>query len=277
MCWPFMKSDVARTPGSAVAFTDADNTLWDTNAVFATAQLRLLDRVESATGIICPSSDRLKFVRHLDQLVAASHHANLKYPPRILAAALALTLLGQRPDRAARQALLSAASSIQTALDVESAEVAFLADLQEAPKLRPGVSEGLKSLGRANIEVIVITEGNKAKCEKLIAHHAIAPFVSRVLEGTKRPELYKRAMAWAGERQLSFMVGDQLDRDIVPAKQAGVATVYFPSDFRPHWAPAEAEVRPDLTVASFLDAAEWIISEAVRHTHMAGPGRSIVG
>ena len=32
-----------------------------------------------------------------------------------------------------------------------------------------------------------------------------------------------------------FMIGDQLDRDIVPAARAGYVTIYFPGRFMPFW------------------------------------------
>jgi putative hydrolase of the HAD superfamily len=49
------------------------------------------------------------------------------------------------------------------------------------------------------------------------------------------------------------MVGDQLDRDIAPAKEAGLTTIYFPSGFKPKWMPLEAEVRPDFKIESFAE------------------------
>jgi ribonucleotide monophosphatase NagD (HAD superfamily) len=33
----------------------------------------------------------------------------------------------------------------------------------------------------------------------------------------------------------AIVIGDQLDRDIAPAKQAGLITVFFPGGFRPKW------------------------------------------
>ena len=50
----------------ATVFVDADNTLWDTDQVFADAQLGLLSAVETATGVACQVSDRLGYVRAID-------------------------------------------------------------------------------------------------------------------------------------------------------------------------------------------------------------------
>ena len=57
----------------------------------------------------------------------------------------------------------------------------------------------------------------------------LGPSITFHLEGTKRPELLSACPATIslGSPGRSFMVGDQLDRDIDPAKAAGLETVYF--------------------------------------------------
>jgi putative hydrolase of the HAD superfamily len=252
---------------SIVVFTDADNTLWDTNAVFAAAQLSLLARIESAIDAKTPAADRLGFVREVDQFLAEGHYANLKYPPRLLAASISLVLLGKRPSLAVREVLSGVASSVPKTVDIGAVEEAFVADLQKIPELRPGVREGLAILCNTNINVIVITEGKKARCEKLMAHYAIADYVSHLLEGRKRPALYRRALAWAGDQRSSFMIGDQLDRDIGAASETGVTTVYFPGDFRPRWMPAEGEMHGSLP--------KWI-GEAGQLSRKAGRARTTI-
>lgn len=49
----------ARSVVSCVVFIDADNTLWDTNGVYAEAQLALLAAVESTVGQRVLARDRL--------------------------------------------------------------------------------------------------------------------------------------------------------------------------------------------------------------------------
>src|SRR5262245_46559998 len=68
-------------------FTDADNTLWDTNAVYARAQLLLL---HSLAGEHMFESDveALDFVRRIDQRIARLHPKGLRFPPMLLASAL---------------------------------------------------------------------------------------------------------------------------------------------------------------------------------------------
>jgi putative hydrolase of the HAD superfamily len=54
------------------------------------------------------------------------------------------------------------------------------------------------------------------------------------------------------------MIGDQLDRDIRPAKEAGLRTIYFPGGFRPGWEVDEQSVRPDFRIDRF-DAVPTIV------------------
>jgi hypothetical protein len=58
----------------ATVFVDADNTLWDTDAVFASAQLELLAGVEELVGIGSVATDPLAFIREIDQQLAERHH-----------------------------------------------------------------------------------------------------------------------------------------------------------------------------------------------------------
>ena len=49
-----------------VVLVDADNTLWDTDAVFREAQLLVLSLVEAQTQSTCKAPDRLAFIRAYD-------------------------------------------------------------------------------------------------------------------------------------------------------------------------------------------------------------------
>ena len=92
--------------------TDADNTLWDTNAVYAEGQLILLERTEEAlqqtTGIV----DRLGFVRAIDQQLAVLHGHDLRYPSELLALGIANAIAGATPEEAARRAFEGSSSLV---------------------------------------------------------------------------------------------------------------------------------------------------------------------
>lgn len=245
----------------ATVFVDADNTLWDTDSVFAHAQRNLLERVETATGIATTANDRLAYVRSLDQAIAERHHARLRYPPRILVRGLEAALGGVPAERAARAACRNSTLTRLPDCLVDEIEEAFFADLKCAPELRPGVYEGLDVLHAANCLVLVLTEGSRANVGKIAKRLTLDGFMSRIIEGPKRPELYRRVLRLAGTPKRAFMVGDQLESDIRPAKEAGLRTIYFPGGFRPRWEPVEAAVQPDYRVERFDEVPDIVLAE----------------
>jgi putative hydrolase of the HAD superfamily len=122
-------------------YTDADNTLWDTDAVFAQAQLALLDAAEQVTGRQARAAERLAFVRQFDQAIAARHHQRLRYPPALLVRALSDGIKGSAPDDAAQRTL--AKGAIATEVEAEGLRV-YAETLSSVPPLLAGVQSGLK-------------------------------------------------------------------------------------------------------------------------------------
>jgi putative hydrolase of the HAD superfamily len=252
---------VSKSAVKTVVFIDADNTLWDTNRVYADAQLALLADVEIATGFRAPEIDKLDWLRAIDQFLAEKHHAGLRYPPRLLAKAVALALKGQDPATAARFAWSGGQSEVQ--LDEDSArkiEEEFLKLLKALPPLREGVAEGLRLLHTYGFHILVLTEGNRERVVSLLEHFHLGKLVARVMEVKKERQLFDRVLALAHHPSAAFMVGDQLDRDIAPAKAAGLKTIYFPGQFRPKWQPLEDDIQPDYRVENFNKAAQLIIN-----------------
>lgn len=90
---------------SAWIYTDADNTLWDTNALFMQAQLALLNAAEQFSGARAPHDNGLEYVRQFDQAIASFHHSRLRYPPALLLRALQEGLKGSSAKDAAQSAL----------------------------------------------------------------------------------------------------------------------------------------------------------------------------
>jgi putative hydrolase of the HAD superfamily len=245
---------------SATVFIDADNTLWDTDAVFAKAQLALLRFVEEEIGIFYPGADRLAFLRRIDQTLAKNHHAGLRYPPRLLAQGIARALRGLPPDRAARLAL----KAMRARLDIPGmaaavAEEGFFAAIRDLPDLRPGVREGLAAIHAKGCPVLVISEGVRARVSLTAEAHELDRFIDRIIVAPKLPDLYRRVLRLTGMPSRAFMIGDQLDRDIVPAKAAGLQTIYFPGNFNPSWQLDEGQARPDHKVSAFDEAARIVL------------------
>lgn len=243
----------------ATVFVDADNTLWDTDAVFAEAQLALLDDVVAALGTSVPPGDALAFIRAIDQALAERHHAGLRYPPRLLIRAGELALNGTPPDAAARRAWKGRSSYKISDEAADAIEQHFFAGLAAPPALRPGVMDGLERLHADGCLLLIISEGAKAKVDRNAERLGVASFFDRVLEAPKSPEIYHRVLRLTGTPHRAFMVGDQLDRDIVPAKAAGIGTIYFPGGFQPRWSRAVEEVKPDHIIQSFTEVPDIVL------------------
>lgn len=247
-----------------IVLTDADNTLWDTDTVFANAQAGLLEVVETATNKKCMERDRLAFVRRYDQALAAIHHAHLKYPPMLLVRALALGLDGTEANTTAG-AVLKGRGPVSN-LDQAAVDVAvekYLTLLREIPPLLPTVIDGLKSLNAAGIPVYILTEGRVEKQKQILIHHSLRTFVTDVFEVVKNQAQFQRLLQRFRLGEV-VVIGDQPDRDIGPAKSAGCTAVLVPSRFRPSWHNSEQWNHADFIAITFKDAAQWVLQ---RKTH----------
>jgi putative hydrolase of the HAD superfamily len=215
-------------------FTDADNTLWNTDAVFAAAQLDMLHEIERITGRNAPADeDRgLAFLRNLDQRIAAAHPDYLRYPPGLLAYGLALVLEGKEVEEAVARVT---DPGIGLESGFEAAQARFLDSIRRLPPLREGVREGLIAISKADISITVVTEERVERCRQFLAGHRLESMITDVVSVRKTTEAYfdLRRNAATGRY---FMVGDQMDRDILTASAAGYSTFYFPGGFAPYWA-----------------------------------------
>lgn len=253
----FMSTGTDHPP---VVFTDADNTLWDTDGLFAAAQLDLLNTVERTIGLSV-DSDRLTFVRQLDQMLAAEHHQGLRYPVRLLAIAVTYALQGETPTKAAQRAWREVTlPSVLGGDFLSKVEAKFIADVRALPAALPGVVDGLKLLERASAHIYVLSEGDRTKVALRLAHIGSPDLVQSVIEAPKSADLFRRVGKLAGgATSHSWMIGDQLTRDIQPARAAGLRTIYIPSRFRPIWELASEDIKPDYTAATFAEAVTIIL------------------
>lgn len=223
---------------NAALITDADNTLWDTNRVFADAQLMLLESVERHLGLRSHDSDRLAFVRRHDQRLAAKDHRGLKYPPAFLVQSLWTELGGGTgaPD------------------DVLATIVAdYFSNLSKHAELRPGVKATLATLHKRGVEIIVVSEGNRDRVVGTLGAHGLDVYIARTITGEKSVDMYRRLLKLAGDPGKAICVGDQLDRDIAFAKAAGFKAVYFPGGFTPEWTDQRLLIHADAVITDFSE------------------------
>lgn len=240
-----------------LVFIDADNTLWDTDGVFAEAQLSLLAAVEKTTGLAGPVEDRLEFVRTFDQQLAQQHHLGLRYPPRLLVDALALGLQGMPYGEAVRQAWTRGDASGVDRSVVAQIESDFIRDVSKQPALLAGVAEGLRELTSIGAVSVVFTEGSRKRILRSVESHKLNDFIDRIFEAPKTARMFERVRNLAREGQPIYVIGDQLSRDIQPAKDAGIPTIFIPGRFQPRW-EALSKTTADYNVSTFDRAASLI-------------------
>lgn len=219
---------------SNVVFVDADNTMWDTNRIFADAQLYILNAVEVDLGVRASAVDRLSMIREIDQDLASQHHEAFRYPPALLIAGLALRLKGADRRSAVRQALMGSIEPI-SAKKSESIVEIYSYMLQKTPPLLPGVLNGLKELKSLKANLVIVTEGSKQRVQDSVIRHDLTSFFDRIIEGKKDRRLYMRVLRLLKNPNIRIMVGDQYTRDILPAHEAGLTTVHIPGSFVPEW------------------------------------------
>jgi putative hydrolase of the HAD superfamily len=243
-----------------VVLVDADNTLWDTDAVFRDAQLLLLARTENECGKACTTSDRLAFVRSYDQALAQKHHLHLRYPPQLLVRCIEAGLAGLHPEHAARDAVAGRLGEgrLLAPTTLEAIVSDYTSALSRAPQLLPGVLEGVRVAKDAALRLYVMTEGRVEKQKQLLELHGLHASFEGVWELTKERAQFDRVVArFAGRRVV--VIGDQPDRDILPAKAAGCTTILIPSRFKPSWHTADEYEAADHVAKEFLEAVRWCI------------------
>lgn len=243
---------------NSVILTDADNTLWDTDSVFAGAQIGLLSIVEELTAKQCLEEDRLGFVRRYDQAIAAVHHAHLKYPPSLLVRALEMALAGSDAMKTADVVCRGKNVSKLEQATIDHAVGEYLALLGRVPELLPTVREGLELLRDAGMRLYVLTEGKMEKQKNVLLHHSLSELVSGMFELTKDTAQFRRLRLRFTPAEV-VIIGDQLDRDIIPAKAAGCSTVLVPGRFRPYWHNDDHAVEASFVASTFVDGARWIL------------------
>lgn len=256
---------VDRSIMSAFVLVDADNTLWDTDKVFQQAQLNLLAAVEEECKVKVDTPNRLEFVRSIDQEIAGQHHLGLRYPPRFLIAATAMTLNGVGIMKAATTSWKSLTRN--RAIGEEQAlriERGYYSDLEKIPALRPGVRDGLTGLCSLGASLVILTEGSRERVKRTAEYHGIIAHFDRVLEVKKERRMFERVLRTAERPSVPVMVGDQISKDIAPAKEAGFVTIYIPGFFTPRWENNQSFECVDFEAIDFAavpDIVKGLLSE----------------
>jgi putative hydrolase of the HAD superfamily len=234
-------------------YTDADNTLWDTDSVYQAAQCALLEQIEHLEGHATNTQDRLAFVREYDQAIATLHHEHLRYPVELLAHALLLGLRRISSSEAANRVIREGGLP-----EMEQAVNRFVGMLKTLPPLLPGVLDGIQLAVGNGLKFYVVTEGPQDRMIGSLREHGLLGYINQVLSATKTVALYKRLKSLAGTGSVA-MIGDQLDRDVLPAREACLTAIWIPSAFRPKWIDRNESVKASFVAKDFLAAIRWLL------------------
>lgn len=246
------------TVGRGVILSDADNTLWDTDALFATAQLQLLQNTERLIDVEAPVDDdqRLEWLRSYDQAIAALDHRHLRYPPVLLVRSLILGLSGLSPSQAASAVVRGVIPEKLEIHKINAILEEFSTRLSSTPSLLPGVKEGLQRAKQLGLEVWILSEGAAHRQRSRVRVRGLAGLVHGIAEVSKNAEQFARQRRRFAPRPV-YVIGDQPDRDIIPAHEAGCRTVLVPSRFKPQW-HMKPQCVADRVETTFDRAIEWI-------------------
>jgi putative hydrolase of the HAD superfamily len=227
-----------------VLIFDADNTLWDTNAVFHAAQIAMLEAFGNA-GILTNPRHRVEELRAIDRALVQRLDCH-EYDFRLLATTAAYHYryalnLATAVECAVEHSEDGMHASIR--LVIQSACKAYMKALGQIPPLLPEVHETLTTLCacrtiQASIATVIFSEGNHARLEQIIAAYNIRGqgYFDEIVIGPKTAHTFKQAEA-TGLKYLpatsdgdvvTVVIGDSLERDIRHAKAAGFTTIYIP-------------------------------------------------
>ena len=248
---------------------DADNTLWDTNAVFHEAHIAMLEVFEAAQ-LLSNARGQVERVRVIDRALIR-HFGRFEYGFENLAAAIAYHYGHQAdPDAAAAHALERGAQALDASMRdaVEQAHQTHVNALERIPPLFPGVAELLGHLrayrhARPHMATTIFSEGHPERLARTIDAHHIERhgYFNEIVIEPKTPQAFERVREMGrrhlemahGEEVVTIMVGDSMQRDIRLANEAGYTTVYIPGSFEGRQEPQTALEKPDFELARISD------------------------
>ncbi len=246
---------------SFIIIFDADNTLWDTNAIFQEAQFAILKDFQDA-GWLTNFQSRLGELRRIDNLLMQRHRKN-EYSFDDLVIALSLFYnQNLSEDIAVSLALERRGESLDssTLAVVTKAKQKFFQKLEGIPNLLPGVQEVLNilyehRLRNRNLATVLFSEGKAERLDPVMLTHNFKEksYFDEIVIGQKSPESFKKAAQTVsfeneGNAPIVVVVGDSLKRDIQPANEAGFVTVYIPGGFQGNEKPKLINEEPNFTI-----------------------------
>ena len=258
-----MSSRFSQEP--ALLIFDADNTLWDTNAVFREAQLALLRPFAEHVPNLSPEEEFVT-LREIDRLLF-QRLGKFEYDFRILATAIAhFHLQGLSVEDAvcgAMEGTDGALSPSDIAL-VDQAHQDYSVALQVIPPLLPDTRHVLQTLREKRslqdgLALTLFSEGDPDRLERILMAHGFAG--TNVFDAThigpKSKESFTRFQEIGqgflnltnGSSSQTVVIGDSLKREIKCGNQIGATTVYIPAGFMGAELPTVDDEKPAYTLS----------------------------
>jgi phosphoglycolate phosphatase-like HAD superfamily hydrolase len=243
---------------------DGDNTLWDTNEVFESAQKRML-KVLQARGFPAEPDRDFTLLRRLDDRLIF-HFGTHRYGARYLGYALIRYFRDQGDDISASLIGFETEAEDIKSL-VSELEEQFHRDVVEIPRLFPRTLEDLDAIRRKGHNCLVLySDASRTRLHAICSHYRMSDYFDLIENGDKSEEDWGRVWK-VGRRQMverfseavqykTYVIGDLLKYDIVPGNRLGAVTIYKPGGYRGTETPQDPSERPALTVqtlAQILD------------------------
>lgn len=240
-----------------VLLLDADNTIWDTDSIFTSAQVSMLRCLTQCQFALNPRED-LAALRIIDKMLG-QQLGTAEYDFNLLAHALIAYSRGLQPEQAAYAAL----SNRVTRSDMEnracrSAVEALYGELLRPARLLPNALRVLNFVKRKRdsrtheLAAILVTEGRPERILRIIEYHHLnggGKYFDSIVFGEKGSELFAKARL-EGSRILNtthfttLVVGDSIQSDIKPGNTITATTIYKPSTFLGEEVPSTPEEQP---------------------------------
>jgi putative hydrolase of the HAD superfamily len=241
---------------------DGDNTLWDTNSVFADAQvniLKCLRRSDSTFNL----QDGFRKLRQIDD-VLIKQYGRHEYDFSVLVLALYHFFKGEEEEAAVRMAC----RAFETRTPSEGMDIAvkcgkqFKKDLRKFPALFKDSKKTLQTLKKRGAVLILSSEGDKERISRILNHYLMKRLFDHIMDGAKSVEQLKEAKnvgtiilknRHSTAAPKTVVVGDLLDRDILFGNKIGAITIYRPGGYKGRQTPQSKDEIPDYEIYEFRE------------------------